>query len=200
VTSDSNVARRTAREADRRPVTLFVVAISADELIQRNARFAAGGTFAGLQFPTNQTLRVVGCVDSRVDPSHVLGLELGDAVVMRNIGGRVTPAVLRSWALLAKLGQVRSDGQSQGGPPHMVILHHTDCGIRQLAAYPELLAEFFEIAVADLDAKMVNDPRAAVGIDVEIVRRTLPPGLLVSGLVYDTDTGHVEIVVPPTTA
>src|SRR5690348_9450849 len=165
-------------------------ATSSGELVRRNAVFAATGAFAGLAFPASDTLQVLGCVDSRVDPSHVLGLELGDAVVMRNIGGRVTPAVLRSWALLAKLGQVRSDGESQGGPPHMVILHHTDCGIRQLAAYPELLAEFFEIAVADLDAKMVNDPRAAVGIDVEIVRRTLPPGLLVSGLVYDTDTGH----------
>jgi carbonic anhydrase len=177
---------------------LVVVAIGTDELIQRNARFAAGGTFADLPFPTNQTLRVVGCVDSRVDPSHVLGLGLGEAVVMRNIGGRVTPAVLRSWALLAKLGQARSDSQSQAGPPHMVILHHTDCGIRQLGAYPELLAEFFEIPVADLDTKMVNDPRAAVGIDVDIVRRTLPAGLLVSGLVYDTDTGLVEVVVPPT--
>jgi carbonic anhydrase len=176
------------------------VAISIDELVQRNAGFAAGGTFADLSFPTNQTLRVIGCVDSRVDPSHVLGLELGEAVVMRNIGGRVTPAVLRSWATLAKLGQPRSDGQSDGGPPHMVILHHTDCGIKQLARYPELLAEFFEIPVADLDTKVVSDPRAAVRIDVAIVRRTLPAGLQVSGLVYDTDTGLVEVVVPPTTA
>jgi carbonic anhydrase len=64
------------------------MSISTDELVQRNARFAASGASAGLPFPTNQTLRVVGCVDSRVDPSHVLGLELGEAVVMRNIGGR----------------------------------------------------------------------------------------------------------------
>jgi len=178
------------------------MAISTDELIQRNAKFAAGGTFAGLPFPTNQTLRVVGCVDSRVDPSHVLGLDLGEAVVMRNIGGRVTPAVLRSWATLAKLGQARRgspppDGPPAGDPPHMVILHHSDCGIRQLAAYPELLAEFFEIPVADLDTKMVNDPHAPVRIDVDIVRRTLPAGLLVSGLVYDPDTGLIEVVVSP---
>ena len=173
------------------------MAIRTNELVKRNAKFADGGTFADLPFPTSQTLRVVGCVDSRVDPSHVLGLELGEAVVMRNIGGRVTLAVLRSWATLAKLGQARSDGQPADGPSHMVILHHTDCGIRQLAAYPELLAEFFEIPVADLDTKMVDDPRVAVTIDVDIVRRTLPAGLLVSGLVYDTDTGLVEVVVPP---
>jgi carbonic anhydrase len=173
--------------------------ITTDELVRRNADFAAGGAFAGLPFPTNQTLRVIGCVDSRVDPSHVLGLELGDAVVMRNIGGRVTPAVIRSWALLAKLGQARPSGQPGGSPPHMVVLHHTDCGIKTLADYPEPLAEYFEIPVEELDAKAVRDPHAAVRIDVDIVRRTLPAGLVVSGLVYDVDTGRVEVVVPPAT-
>jgi carbonic anhydrase len=74
------------------------------ELIQRNAAFAASGAFKGLPFPTNPGLRVIGCVDSRVDPSDVLGLKIGEAVVMRTNGGRVTPEALRSWALLAHLG------------------------------------------------------------------------------------------------
>ena len=65
--------------------------IYALELVQRNATFAAGGAFKGLPFPTNPALRVIGSVDSRVDPSDVLGLKLGEAVVMRNVGGRVTP-------------------------------------------------------------------------------------------------------------
>jgi carbonic anhydrase len=171
-----------------------IVTISTDELVQRNARFAASGAYAGLPFPTNQVLRVIGCVDSRVDPSHVLGLELGEAVVMRNIGGRVTPPTLRSWALLGRLGQ----GQPPAGA-HMVILHHTDCGIRRLADYPEQLAAYFEIPVADLDGKAVVDPYAAVRVDVDIARRTLPASLLISGLVYDVSTGLIEVVVPPTT-
>jgi carbonic anhydrase len=62
-----------------------------------------------------------------------------------------------------------------------------------------MLAEFFEIPVNDLDAKAVSDPYAAVRIDVDIVRRALPAGQVVSGLVYDTDTGLVEVVVPPST-
>jgi len=167
------------------------MSIPTDELADRNSRFAATGAFAGLPFPTNHTLRVVGCVDSRVDPSHVLGLALGDAVVMRNIGGRITPAALRSWALLGRLGQ--------GKPPAglMVILQHTDCGIRRLADYPEQLAEFFEIPAADLEGKAVGDPYAAVRVDVGIARRALPPTLEVSGLVYDVNTGLIEIVVPP---
>ena len=175
------------------------MAITVDELVRRNARFAADGAFADLPFPSSRTLRVIGCVDSRVDPSQVLGLNLADAVVMRNIGGRVTPAVVRSWQLLAKLGQRGAGAQPGGGPPHLVVLHHTDCGIKRLADYREMLAEFFEIPVADLDTKAVSDPYAAVRIDVDIVRGALPAGLLVSGLVYDTDTGLIEVVVPPTT-
>ncbi len=57
------------------------MAVSTDELVQRNSGFAATGTFAGLPFPTNQTLRVVGCIYSRVDPSQVLGLALRESVV-----------------------------------------------------------------------------------------------------------------------
>ena len=164
------------------------MAISTDELVRRNSGFAAAGEFAGLPFPSNQILRVVGCVDSRVDPSQVLGLALGEAVVMRNIGGRITPAALRSWALLGRLGQ----GQPPAGT--LVILHHTDCGIRRLADYPEQLAEYFEIAVADLEGKAVGDPYAAVRIDADIARRALTPSILVSGAVYDVSTGLIEIV------
>jgi carbonic anhydrase len=170
--------------------------ITTDELVRRNAAFAARGAFAGLPFPPPGSLRVLGCVDSRVDPAHVLGLDLGEALVMRNIGGRVTPAVLRSWGLLAKLGQSNPDGAGKTGPPHLAILHHTDCGIKHLAAFPDQLAEFFEIPVADLDTKAVHDPHAAVRIDVEIARRALPSGQLISGLVYDTETGLIEVVVP----
>jgi carbonic anhydrase len=170
--------------------------ITTAELVRRNAAFAAGGAFAGLPFPPPQTLRVLGCLDSRVDPAHVLGLGLGDALVTRNIGGRVTPAVLRSWRLLARLGQGNPHAAPETGRPQLAILHHTDCGIRRLAAFPEQLAEFFEIPVADLDAKAIDDPHAAVRIDVEIAQRALP-GLAVSGLVYDTETGLIEVVVPP---
>ena len=161
--------------------------ISSGELVRRNA------AFAGLPFPTSDTLQVLGCVDSRVDPSDVLGLKLGEGVVMRNIGGRITPAALRSWALLGRLGQ--------GQPPrsgHLVILHHTDCGITRLAAFPEQLAAFFEIPAAELDSKAVRDPYAAVRLDVAIARRALPPGRLVSGVVYDVATGLIEVVDPAT--
>jgi hypothetical protein len=81
------------------------------------ARFAAGGAFAGLPFPSNPRLRVIGCVDSRVDPSDVRGLELGDAVVERNISGRVTPASLRSWAHTGQAGPRPRGRPGPHGPP-----------------------------------------------------------------------------------
>jgi carbonic anhydrase len=111
---------------------------------------------------------------------------------MRNIGGRITPAALRAWALLGRLGQ--------GRPPrgHLVILHHTDCGITRLADYPGQLAAFFEIPAGELDSKAVADPYAAVRVDTAIARHALPPGRLVSGLVYDVSTGLIEIVDPAT--
>jgi carbonic anhydrase len=164
--------------------------ISSAELVRRNTAFAATGAFDGLPFPTNDTLRVLGCVDSRVDPSHVLGLELGECLVMRNIGGRITPATLREWALLGRLGQ----GQPPSG--HLVVLHHTDCGILRLTEYPDQLAAFFEIPVDELDGKAVTDPYAAVRIDIGIARHALPPSLLVSGIVYDVNTGLIEIIDP----
>jgi Metallo-beta-lactamase superfamily/Carbonic anhydrase len=142
----------------RRRVRSEDTIISSDDLVRRNAAFAATGAFAGLPFPTSDTLQVLGCVDSRVDPSDVLGLELGEGVVMRNIGGRITPATLRSWALLGRLGQ----GQPSSG--HLVILHHTDCGITRLTDYPEQLAAFFEIPADELDATVTNADR--LGLDL----------------------------------
>jgi carbonic anhydrase len=81
----------------------------------------------------------------------------------------------------------------------MVIMHHTDCGIRRLAEYPEQLAAFFEIPAPGLDAKFVDDPYAAVGLDVGIARATLPPTISISGMVYDVQSGLVEVVDPATT-
>jgi carbonic anhydrase len=192
VAEDDRLARAQSLQNVRRRVRSEDMIISPDDLVRRNVAFAATGAFAGLAFPASDTLQVLGCVDSRVDPSDVLGLELGEGVVMRNIGGRITPATLRSWALLGRL--------SQGQPPsgHLVILHHTDCGITRLAGYPDQLAAFFEIPADQLDAKAITDPYAAVRIDTALARHALPPGRLVSGLVYDVATGLIAIVDPAT--
>ena len=135
----------------------------------------------------------------RVDPVHVLGIEPGEAIVLRNIGGRITPSLLEQLGLLGRIGQVAGEITGGGGEFHLVVLHHTDCGITRLAGDPAMLAHFFQIQEGDLKAKAVTDPRASVAVDVALLRTipALPGGWLISGLVYDVATGLVEIVVPP---
>ncbi|MFE5033446.1 carbonic anhydrase [Streptomyces sp. NPDC056683] len=170
--------------------------IDTDELVRRNAGFADGGSFAGLGLMPSGGLTVIGCVDPRVDPSDVLGLELGEAAVIRNVGGRVTPTTLRTLGMLSKVVQARTHGPRPGGV-HYAVLHHTDCGITDLATFPDLLADYFEVPAGDLDTTAVTDPVAAVRVDVGILKRKLPAGVFVSGLVYDVATGLLDVVVPP---
>jgi carbonic anhydrase len=82
---------------------------------------------------------------------------------------------------------------------HLIVLHHTDCGITRLAGDSDMLTDYFEIPKEELQGKAVLDPRAAVAVDVAALRATpaLPGEWLVSGLVYDVATGMIGIVVPP---
>ncbi|MFC5201391.1 carbonic anhydrase [Streptomyces kaempferi] len=169
------------------------------ELVRRNADFATGEYPTGPSLTINPTgnMMVIGCVDPRVDPSHVLGIRHGEAAVIRNVGGRITPATLRTMKMLRKVGEANPDGKA-AGPWNLVILHHTDCGMNDLAPFEDLLAEYFEIPRGELAAKSVSDPYGSVRVDVGIIRQEVHrPDFLVSGLVYDVATGTVEVVIPP---
>jgi carbonic anhydrase len=135
----------------------------------------------------------------RVDPAHVLGIEPGEAVVMRNIGGRITPGLLEQLGLLGRIGAVAGEIPEGGDEFHLVVLQHTDCGMTRLAGDPALLTRYFQIQEEELKTKAVTDPRAAVAVDIAALRAVpaLPGEWFVSGLVYDVATGLVEIVVPP---
>jgi carbonic anhydrase len=171
--------------------------IDASELARRNAGFADAGSFADLRLMPSGSLTVIGCVDPRVDPSDVLGLELGESAVIRNVGGRVTPETLRTLGMLSNVVRARAGGSGPSNN-HYAVLHHTDCGITDLTPFPELLADYFDVPAEDLAAKAVTDPVAAVRVDVEILETQLRPGVFVSGLVYDVATGLIDIVVPTT--
>jgi carbonic anhydrase len=167
-----------------------------DTYAERNAHFAAHHPSGLRLLPTSKTI-IIGCVDPRVPPSHVLGVEVGEAAILRNVGGRVTPSLIRE---LKMLESVTAAGGGVLGPGwNLVVLQHTDCGITRLAGSPELLSRFFEIDVQELDAKAVGDPQAAVAVDVAALKAepTLPGEFLVSGLVYDVGTGLIETVVEP---
>jgi carbonic anhydrase len=134
----------------------------------------------------------------RVDPAHVLGLKPGEAVVMRNIGGRVSPALLEELGLLGRIGEVTGKVPGGGGDFNIIVLQHTDCGITRLAKDTDKLAHYFQIPESDLAKKAVTQPQAAVAADVAVLRAVpaWPAAWLISGLVYDVATGLVEVVVP----
>jgi carbonic anhydrase len=178
---------------------------SLDSMLQRNKDFAARRSAAGTLMPSlpralpNVKAIVIGCADMRVDPAHVLGIKPGEAVVMRNIGGRITPGLLEQLGLLGRIGEVAGQIPGGGGEFHVIVLQHTDCGITRLVGDPAMLADYFQIPEVELRKKAVNDPRAAVTADVAALRAipALPGEWLISGLVYNVATGLVETVVPP---
>ena len=176
-----------------------------DSMLERNKDFAAQQTAAGTVMPSlleampNVKAMIIGCADMRVNPANVLGIKPGEAVVLRNIGGRVTPGLLEQLGLLGRIGEVAGGTPGGGGEFHLIVLQHTDCGITRLVGDPAKLAHYFQIQEGDVPAKAVSDPYAAVAGDVAWLRAipALPGDWLVSGLVYDVATGLVEVVVPP---
>jgi carbonic anhydrase len=168
-----------------------------DPLLERNRAFAATGAHQGLKpLPRHQVL-LLTCLEPRLDPAQLLGPELGDALVIRNSGGRVTNGVIEE---IAYLGHASESMFGAEAPLFEVsVIHHTGCGTGLLAD-PDFRRGFAERIGAD-DATLaelaVTDPEATVQADVELLRQSplRPARVTVSGHVYDVDTGLVRTVV-----
>jgi carbonic anhydrase len=168
-------------------------------LLERNELFASTYTPMPLGLPAAQMI-VVTCLDHRVDPAITLGLNLGDAPVLRNAGGRVTQPVIEEIAYLAFLrgklfgAQVTDDGRFE-----VAVIHHTQCGTSFLAdpGFRHEAAEATGVDEAVLEASAVGDPHATVSADVDrlLTSPLLAPKMGVSGHVYDIETGRVTTVV-----
>src|SRR5262245_5431035 len=163
-----------------------------DAMLKRNKDFAARESAAGALMPSlpralpNVKAIIIGCADMRVDPAHVLGIKPGEAMVMRNIGGRITPSLLEQLGLLGRIGEIAGEVAGGGGEFHIVVLQHTDCGITRLAGDRTMLTRYFQVQDDELKTKAISDPRAAVAVDVAIVRAVpaLPGEWFISGLIY----------------
>ncbi|WP_329045862.1 carbonic anhydrase [Amycolatopsis sp. NBC_01488] len=166
-----------------------------NSLLERNERFAQTYRATGLGLPAARTV-VLACLDHRVDPAIVLGLELGDAPVIRNTGGRVTQAVIEDITYLAFLAERLTGGEGVADSLFEVaILHHTQCGAGLLAdpGFRRQAAEATGVPEAALQARAVADPRTTVETDVELLLAapSLSAKISVSGHVYDIATGRV---------
>lgn len=89
-----------------------------EQLLKANERYAADFRKGDLALPPARKVAIVVCMDARIDPARALGLEEGDAHVIRNAGGRISDA-LRSLTI----------SQTLLGTEEVVIIHHTDCGM-----------------------------------------------------------------------
>jgi carbonic anhydrase len=168
-------------------------------LLDRNQAFArtdARRNMPALPFIPRLNLYIVTCIDCRVDPAEILGVRLGEALVQRNIGGRITPAVIQDIAYASYLVATKAP---QGPWFEVAIIHHTDCG-STLLADDDLRHGFAQRVGIDertLADTPVLDPARTVRTDVERVlwADPIPPDVLVSGHVYDVETGLVTTVV-----
>jgi carbonic anhydrase len=151
-----------------------------------------------LPFLPHKGLYVITCIDPRVDPANFLGLEFGEAIVARTVGGRVTPAIIQDVSYIGYLVETKAP---DGPYFEAAIIHHTDCG-SCLLADEELRHGFFnrtgydERMLAELPAL---DPPVTVRADVErlLSDPRIPPHITVSGHVYDVHTGLVTTIVAP---
>jgi carbonic anhydrase len=176
-----------------------------ESILEHNKDLAAQRSAARTLMPSlpqalpNVKAIIIGCAVWRVDPAHVLGIKPGEVVVLRNIGGRITPGLLEQLGLLGRIGEVVKEIPGGGGEFHIIVLQHTDCGMTRLLGDPDKLAHYFQVKEGELRTKAATDPRAAVAVDVAVLRAipALPGAWLVSGLVYDVASGLVEVVVPP---
>src|SRR3984957_16196965 len=171
-----------------------------DDLLRNNARFAATDAkerVPAIPFVPNKQVYILTCIDPRVDPAQVFGLELGDAIVARTVGGRVTPAVIQDLAWISYLHEVKTPDADWF---ELAIMHHTDCGSGFFADDPlrhGFAARGFDDA--ELAKLAVLDPAATVPVDVEKVVGSpqVSAKIKVSGFSYDVKTGLVTTVVPP---
>jgi carbonic anhydrase len=170
-----------------------------DNLYARNRAFASCFPYA--EHPGNLDLSMVilTCVDARICPAQFLQLDAGEAFVLRKPGGRVTSDVERDVAILAALA---TDARRDGGPPfELVIVHHTDCGMEGLAddgRRRELCRRtgLEEHRLLDL---AIDDHEDSLRADIAKLGRSavVPEDLVVSGHIYDVETGALRQVVAP---
>ena len=167
-------------------------------LLERNEQFARTYAPVALGPPTAQML-VITCVDHRVDPAIVLGLQLGDALVIRTAGGRVTQAVIDDIAYLGFLAEQLFGDQATDDLFEVAVVHHTQCGTGFLAdpSYRHRAAEATGLPETALEATAVADPYVTVRADVErlLAAPSLSPKVSVSGHVYDIATGRLTTVL-----
>jgi carbonic anhydrase len=158
-----------------------------DELLKNNEAYAASFDKGDLPLPPGRKIVVLACMDARLDPARVLGLEEGDAHVIRNAGGVVSDDAIRSLAI----------SQHLLGTEEIVILHHTDCGMLTFSDN-----EFADRLEGETGSRPGWNAQAFEDLDIDVrdsIERIknspfVPRSDRVRGFVYEVETGRLREV------
>jgi carbonic anhydrase len=160
-----------------------------DEFVKANQRYSAAFEQGELPMPPARHVAVVTCMDARLHPEKFLGLDVGDAHVIRNAGGRASDDAIRSLVISQRLL----------GTNEIVVIHHTDCGMvtfsnQDLAAK---IQQDLGVDVSGRDFLPFGDLEQSVRDDVATLRESplIPNDIPISGAIYDVRSGKLLEVV-----
>jgi carbonic anhydrase len=156
-----------------------------EQLLSHNNVHAEGFDQGGLPAPPALKIAIVTCMDARIDPARMLGLEPGHAHVIRNAGGVVTDDVIRSLAI----------SQHQLGTEEIMLVHHTRCGMQTFT--DEEFADALEHETGERPswpARTFEDLEEDVRDSIRRIRESpfIPRRDNVRGFVYEVETGRAR--------
>ena len=160
-----------------------------DECLKANEGYAASFDKGGLPMPPGKKLAVVVCMDARLMPDQFLGLDIGDAHVIRNAGGIVTDDALRSLIISHKLL----------GTNEFFVVNHTDCGMLTFEdeALRQRLTQETGADATGLQFYAFKNLEENVRAQVQTIKSSpfLPDDIPVSGFIYQVEDGRLRQVV-----
>jgi carbonic anhydrase len=158
-----------------------------DDVVSGNERYAADFPGTGLSGRARKGLALVTCMDSRIEPLQLLGMEQGDVKILRNAGARVTDDVLRTLVLATYLLDVT----------RVLVMPHTHCKMAS-ATEEELHRTILDehgVDTNSIEFRTVPDQEEALRYDLRRIRSypLLPHDLVVAGAIYDVHTGRLAL-------
>ena len=156
------------------------------DLFEANAEFVKGFKSQELTGEARRGLAIITCMDSRIDPLRIVGMQPGDAKILRNAGARVTEDVLRTLVLATHLLNVK----------RVLVMPHTDCRMAS-GTEDEIHATIKERSGVDtrsIEIRTVKDQVAALNADLIRIKTfpLLPTELSVVGGIYDVKSGKLN--------
>jgi len=156
--------------------------------IERNKEFADRFRHGDKAMPPAQHLAVLTCMDARIHPERAMGMEIGDAHMIRNAGGRASDDAIRSLVISTTLL----------GTEEFAVIHHTDCGMLTFTNEDlrKKLSDERRVDASGVDFLPFPDLEQSVRDDVSTIKASplLPDGIEVTGWVYDVKTGKISPV------